>query len=410
MAGQISNSTQAAFHQFTLALKSMRDDFARWGANPEGTAAMVRVRHEISGVVISGIEITLASAREALDITGVLEATDFSHLESSFIGAYSSIRLDSTLTFDDFQSLVEWLELEFVSCLESARHIFSIMGKKPNERKFADLVTQISLLRIRLVQERDAEEIERLRSSSRENLSDVQALRKSLKSELAKSAHLVESVHHLEQENIHKTKSLEDLIAVIDEKASTAVKAAETFEAARTQLNELNEKKSSSELIKHFETFSTDHDNASKKLFKFGIGTVIALAIFAVFYTFEFSTMTFTRGFSWPDLTWKLSVLVGGSSVGTYLLRLASYHRRLSVWSNAVQVQLRTFAPFTEQVAGDASKDQLRLEFARRVFGAEPDGTKDKPDENSGVTMSDLTSLIDALAKAQTQAAKTTTT
>ncbi|MCS3494103.1 hypothetical protein M2368_003131 [Arthrobacter sp. JUb119] len=409
MAGELPNSTQAAFHQFTLALKSIRDDFSRWGNQSSGTAAMARVRHDISRIVVEGIEITLSSARAALDIVGVLEATDFSHLENTFAGAYSPIRLDSALTFDHFHDLVEWVENDFVAALDSARRTFSVMGTNPNERELTELLTEIRLLRLRVIKELDAEELELLNGSSRENLSEVQAMRKSLKSELAKSSHLVESVQRLEQENARKTKTLEDLLSVIDDKASAAVKAAESFEAARTQLNELNEEKSSSELIEHFGAFSTDHDNASKKLFKFGIGTVIALAIFAVFYTFEFSTMAFTRGFSWPDLTWKLSVLVGGSSVGTYLLRLASYHRRLSVWSNAVQVQLRTFAPFTEQVAGDASKDQLRLEFARRVFGAEPDGTKEKSDEGSGVTMSDLTSLIDALAKAQSQAAKTTT-
>lgn len=180
--------------------------------------------------------------------------------------------------------------------------------------------------------------------------------------------------------------------------ASDAKLALENYSAAQSRLDAVSEKTSAAKLVEHFQTFGQKHGFATWGFFALGILTLVGAADFSI--QFAMSKDSFDQPIS--AFSWRFAIVAGGTAIGTYLLRLASYHRRLSVWADTVQVQLQTFASYTEQIGDEASKNQLRAEFAKRVFGDEP-GRPTNPNDKSPETMNiaDLSTLIANVAKMQ---------
>ena len=176
--------------------------------------------------------------------------------------------------------------------------------------------------------------------------------------------------------------------------------AAKSYAAAQSRLDAASEMKSSRKLVEHFQDFGQKHNLATWGFFALGI----LLLVGAAGYSIQFALSSELTEPTITALSWRFAMVAGSTAIGTYLLRLASYHRRLSVWADTVQVQLQTFASYTEQIGDEMSKNQLRAEFAKRVFGDEP-GRATASNDKSVETMSiaDLSTLIANVAKLQSK-------
>jgi len=100
----------------------------------------------------------------------------------------------------------------------------------------------------------------------------------------------------------------------------------------------------------------------------------------------------------WPELAYRLAVIVGIAGLGTYFGRQAGQHRRVYNWAKSLQVQLQSFPAFMDKVRDDETSAVIYAAFAKRVLGAPPE--KAMPQEaESPLNSAQIVELISALAK-----------
>lgn len=237
-----------------------------------------------------------------------------------------------------------------------------------------------------------------------ESLLQTQSIRQSqfhtLRSQIHEIQQLEEQLSSLRSSAKNDGLVVAQLLDRVGPALESASQAKAEAEAAASTYRALNEDKSKNLLISNFQTLSTDHSSSSQKYFFFGLLFLISAIAFAVFYALKIvPSDTQNTLAAW---SWKIAIVAGSSSIGGYLLRLASYHRRLSVWAKTMEVQLLTFTPYMDQVSNDTSKDELRIQFAKRVFGNEPGhasgGNSNDPE---GANLTDISALVSIISKLQ---------
>lgn len=200
------------------------------------------------------------------------------------------------------------------------------------------------------------------------------------------------------QSTLDKTISdLEQVTRKYQEETAKASAIAGSLSVSDLRYKAMTEKKAEDLLVGKFEKFRKGHHVG------YGIflsGALLLMGV-AVWLAFTLSTSAFKDPsigtFSYPDLIWRITLVTGILGIATYMARQAGQHRTLATWASSICVQLQTFDAYTEQI-GDADQiNLLRAEFAKRVFGSQPQ-LKGEPDHAAGAM--DLIPLIAAIAKA----------
>lgn len=89
-------------------------------------------------------------------------------------------------------------------------------------------------------------------------------------------------------------------------------------------------------------------------------------------------------------------VLAAFLALATYLARQAHQHRTMANWARSLAVQLKTFDAFIDPIDDPAVRDELRKNFASRVFGDHPP-VKGEPAISA--SSQGISSLTEALSK-----------
>ncbi|GAB3621214.1 hypothetical protein GCM10027417_24750 [Glutamicibacter endophyticus] len=167
----------------------------------------------------------------------------------------------------------------------------------------------------------------------------------------------------------------------------------------------LNSNAATSVLTEHFKTFESAHEGSFKNYRRAGITLIATGILFGVFHSVDvfhgFQPWPASAGGLTGDIVWRLVVTSGLVGLGSFFLKQASTHRRLVVWANTIQIQLKTFDAYVGLVEDPAQRSLLHAEFSRRLFGPEPLSESSAPDAAplSPVTF-DTAALADAIAKA----------
>lgn len=211
----------------------------------------------------------------------------------------------------------------------------------------------------------------------------------------------LQSLHRRFDESDHER---ENALQELEVRTARAISIAKSLETSDHRYKGMTEAKAEELLVGNFENFRNGH--------RWGYGLFLAGALslmgIGVFLAFTLSTETLkdasTSAFSYPDLIWRITLVTGILGIATYMARQAGQHRTLATWASSICVQLQTFDAYTEQIGDPDQVNLLRAEFAKRVFGTQPQ-LKGEPDQAAGAM--DLLPIIAAIAKAtKTEGAK----
>jgi hypothetical protein len=97
-----------------------------------------------------------------------------------------------------------------------------------------------------------------------------------------------------------------------------------------------------------------------------------------------------------PQAIYRLAILGAVFGLAGYLGRQAHQHRSISVWASSISIQLLTFDAFLDPIGEVEVRNQLRAEFAGRVFGPSPK-LKGEPGVTMGPELADR--LLAAVSK-----------
>jgi len=373
----VSSSPDTEFERRLSLLTGSLHHFTAWAESEGEETLLGRVRQEIASTVRR-----VWSQFHDLAFSHVTEISETSleAFEAELLDSLRSLRLKKMQSLDYCAKVISWIQNEFRGILRRYLNRWFVAEEHLDAIDSAIDAQGLNEL-FKSATIRQVSEGER----SPENLlGDVQLA--------------LDEVIRLQDEAARNKAEAASILRRVEEIAGEATEAQQKYKSAQSQLEVLNEDKSAKKLIEHFGLFSAKHDANALKYFRWGIGVFIGVATFAVTVTYLHSL----EPTNWAALAWKVAIVGGLSAIGTYLLRQSSYHRQLAVWSDTVQVQLQTFTPYIGLIGERSSKDQLRMEFARRVFGTEPgapDSSKESTVEMS--SMAELSTLIANVAKLQ---------
>lgn len=320
------------------------------------------------------------------------DRTDFSNLNVDQIGS----------TLSDFEQLIEAFHM--ASEESGLTGVYQIFG--PISRRAGRLKDELSsVIKLDSLDGRSAElstNLAQLAEERRQHadaisraealVEQTQGLTSQLQLARGQSQQLADEFQLAQEQSKQLAEQVRLAQVQIEAATKKAAEAEERLAASEQRTDILNEPKSAEVLVTHFETFKESHQGRSSKFFKSGLGVLGLAMTVAVVSAFWFTAHDFNVG----SFAWRFAVVTGSAGVGTYLLRQATYHRSIAVWADAIKVQLQTFDSYTALVGSDSQRDVLRSEFAKRVFGNEPTGSKSA---DSDVSLTDVSSLIDSLAK-----------
>lgn len=398
MTSNVNKSAEMAFRQLRLSLGDIATQFRDWANKPEGTPASHRMRQLIADHVALAVDSYLS------DMVYIIDMADAKSLQSVEMILNSSVRdlnLPKRTRLQDCDEIIRWVQDELAMMLDMGQYLEHSERRSDIYQRMHRINESAINLRFAYNRELQQEVVDAEFSEVRDELTRAAKGGYDLQSSLQRANELAQQVEKLNEEATKRTAELNKYRTIAEKAAALADQAQQSYASVQAQQEVLNEEDSKNALIKHFEDFHESHNKKSTRYFWVGITVLSTVAIFAVIYAFVLAD----EPFSWPTLAWKLAVVAGGSAIGTYLLRQSNYHRRLSVWSDTVGVQLQTFTPYIQLIGEESARDQLRMEFARRVFGNEPGADDNNPEPpNNAVAVSELAALMANVAKIQSSA------
>lgn len=161
-----------------------------------------------------------------------------------------------------------------------------------------------------------------------------------------------------------RTAGLEEAVRSASEAAGRAETALALAEQAAT-------KSATSTLERSFET--TARKNArSAYWFRTGtIATLVGTVALGVYYAVDSPTHPED---DWRGLVYRVAILSALAGIAAYLGRQASNYHRLATWAQAIEIQLKAFLGFINEIQDEDARQTMFALFAKRVLEAPPDG------------------------------------
>lgn len=395
MTSNDNKSAEMAFRQLRLGLGDIAAQFRQWSEISEGTPASHRMRKLIADHVALAVD---SYVSDMIFFIGMADAKSLQSIEMMLTSSVKNMNLMERTRLQDCDEVIRWVQDELSMTLDLSKYLTSPELPSDIYPRIHRISESTINLRFAYNRELQQEVVDAEFSQVRDELRRAAKDGYDLQSSVQRAHELTQQVEKLNLESTKRTAELNEYRNIAKKAAALAHQAEQSFASVQAQQEVLNEEDSKNALIQHFQDFHKSHNKKSTRYFWVGITILSTAAIFAVIYAFLLAD----EPFNWPTLAWKLAVVAGGSAIGTYLLRQSNYHRRLSVWSDTVSVQLQTFTPYIQLIGEESARDQLRMEFARRVFGNEPGADDKNPEPPSNTAaVSELAALMANVAKIQ---------
>ncbi|MCG7417335.1 hypothetical protein MHY30_07455 [Microbacterium sp. ACRRU] len=171
-----------------------------------------------------------------------------------------------------------------------------------------------------------------------------------------------------------------DQIAKVEEAAkgaqtalAAAKKAAEGAETAVGLAKKAATEAATTALEEEFQTTASKNFRAAfwfRSATIFVLGIVIVLAI-----VFALSHAPVQgQAVDWYGITYRLAVLSGLGALAAYLGRQAGNYARLGTWAHGIQIQLKAFLGFVNEIEDGEARQTMFTLFGKRVLESPPDG------------------------------------
>ncbi|MNW41336.1 hypothetical protein D3C74_184710 [compost metagenome] len=391
-----------AYRQLKTTLDDISSSFKKWAKGFDTNSAESRMSSAISAAVD---QYSNSAAQTILGNLTKIPMDQLVSIERYISQSFRDLNLVSVRNLHDLEAVLQWVDMAYVMELDPIQFDPSLLNDPSTAQQTNKIRrTQIDLQYL-FEKEKQQEHLDRSISEALSKLDSISmdpaqlsAVQNQLIAQNREFLTWQSNADKLAQELASTKEELRVTKESIADLELKSLRASDNFEAAQTRYDIVSEETSANQLVEHFKNFEGKHNTSRLIFFVSGLAILLLVTTFSVIFAFQAISTAITP----TGASWRFAIAAGGGAIGTYLLRLATYHRRLSVWADTMQVQLQTFAAYTEQIGDEGSKNQLRAEFAKRVFGDEP-GRPSSSSDSSGdsISASDLSTIIANLAKVQ---------
>ncbi|CAD5140111.1 conserved protein of unknown function [Microbacterium sp. Nx66] len=163
------------------------------------------------------------------------------------------------------------------------------------------------------------------------------------------------------------TRRMERLDSAVQDASSSAHLASEALALARKAATET----ATGALEKSFETTAK---SSARSAFWFRVGTLVTLGVTVLFGLVYAAGSTVESVDNWQEVVYRVAILSALAGIAAYLGRQASNYHRIATWARAIEIQLKAFLGFINEIEDEEARQTMYTLFARRVLEAPPDG------------------------------------
>lgn len=167
-------------------------------------------------------------------------------------------------------------------------------------------------------------------------------------------------------------EKLDGAVAAAEKAASQAKEAVTLAEKAATE-------SATGALEKNFATTASNNNSVA---WAFRIGTLVILGVivilagsFAINYT-----PSADGSVDWHAFAYRVAILSAFGASAAYLGRQAGNYTRLSTWAHGIQIQLKAFPGFVNEIEDEDARQTMFALFGKRVLESPPDGKSSADD------------------------------
>jgi hypothetical protein len=182
-----------------------------------------------------------------------------------------------------------------------------------------------------------------------------------------------------ELDRINNEERAERSVRIIEQAASQAVASADHASRAAGVTAD-------AAVSTHFQTLGSREQVSSELFRKITLGAMalggVLSALFIVGPSVGVDAFNIASG-DYVHLGQKVLLVAAVFAFAAYTGRQAHNHRTMANWAESLAVQLQTFDAYCDAISDQAAKDELRKNFAARVFGDQP-GLKGEAAQGDG--------------------------
>lgn len=184
-----------------------------------------------------------------------------------------------------------------------------------------------------------------------------------------------------------RTESLDSAVAAAKAAAEAAEDAAKLAEKAATTT-------ATSRLEQSFASTAKTSSVTAWVFRGATVATLVAVVLLGLDYALKSSDDSVDN---WHAVVYRVAILSGLAAIAAYLGRQASNYHRISTWARAIEIQLKAFLGFVNEIKDEEARQTMYALFAKRVLEAPPDG-KASNDEVTNL----IQPLVDQASKFRT--------
>lgn len=170
-------------------------------------------------------------------------------------------------------------------------------------------------------------------------------------------------------------------LAIMTYVTGRSLKSDETLEKAQEAAREAHEaaslaKKAATEGATNAleRSFQTTAKSSARAAFWFRVGTLATLfaaAVLGVFYAVDAPNHSHD---DWRAVVYRIAILSALGAIAAYLGRQAGNYHRIATWARAIEIQLKAFLGFVNEIEDPEARQTMYALFGKRVLDAPPDG------------------------------------
>ena len=159
--------------------------------------------------------------------------------------------------------------------------------------------------------------------------------------------------------------------AGLEEAVRSATDAAGRAESALALAERAATKSATSTLERSFETTATKNGRSAFWFRTGTIATLVGTVALGIYYALDSPTHPAD---DWRGLIYRVAILSALAGIAAYLGRQASHYHRIATWALGIEIQLKAFRGFVNEIDDPEARQTMFTLFGKRVLEAPPDG------------------------------------
>ncbi|GAA1470287.1 hypothetical protein [Microbacterium thalassium] len=174
-----------------------------------------------------------------------------------------------------------------------------------------------------------------------------------------------------------RTLQLDQAISETQEAAREAKEALMHAERAATR-------SATSALERSFETTAKSSEKAAWWFRGLTLGTLVLTASLGLWFMID-HTPPVGGNVDWYGVIYRLAILSALAALSAYLARQATHYRRLATWARGIEIQLKAFLGFVNEIKDEDARQTMYALFGKRVLEAPPEGKSGADDSITNI-------------------------